>query len=95
MSHRDGPVVSGVVTSADVWPAIAKVLAPAGRKLAAVAFLGADAPDLLASLRAGDLLVCDASPHALTAGATHPDALDALLTHGVDVRSLPHMHAKV
>ena len=47
--------MSGIVTSADVWPAIAKVLAPAGRKLTAVAFLGALALIVRGGLAVGDL----------------------------------------
>src|SRR4051794_33635437 len=87
--------VSRIVTGAGVWPAITAVLKTRKRKLVAVAFLGSDAPDLLATLGREDLLVCDASRRALKSGATSPDALQVFLDRGVRVRSHPRLHAKI
>ncbi|MGY1817771.1 phospholipase D family protein [Geodermatophilus sp. SYSU D00663] len=87
--------MSRIVTGTDVWPAITAVLKTRKRKLVAVAFLGSDAPDLLATLGRDDLLVCDASLRALKSGATSPDALQVFLERGVRVRSHPRLHAKI
>jgi hypothetical protein len=77
-----------------VWSAISKVCTGPGRRTAAIAFLGWDAPRLM-PLRRGDVLVVNASDSALLAHATSPDALDAYVAAGVRVSSTPRLHAKV
>lgn len=78
----------------DVWPHITKVMAGRGRRRAAVAYLGREAPQFL-RLRRHDILVVNASDAALLAHATSPDALDAYVRAGVRVLSTPTLHAKV
>ncbi len=86
---------SKFVTGQDVWTAVTRVLQQGTRRRVAVAYLGADAADLLKALQRGDLLVCNASEQALRSGATSPDALNELLERGVRLRSHPRLHAKV
>ena len=62
--------------------------------MAAIAYLGADAPNML-PLKKGDLLVVNAGDNALRAHATSPLALRELLQRGVRVLSSPRLHAKV
>jgi hypothetical protein len=78
------------------WPSIEKDLANKrrGRIVAVVAYIGKDAPQIL-KLRAGDKLVCDASPEVVRAGATNALALRTLHRLGVEVYSIPGLHAKV
>lgn len=78
----------------DVWPQITKVMTGRGRRRAAVAYLGSEAPRFL-PLRKHDVLVANASDAALLAHATSPDALAAYLKVGVRVLSTPTLHAKV
>lgn len=78
-----------------VWePATVARWQLAGRKRAAIAYLGIDGPDLL-GLKQGDLLVVNAGPDALLAHATHPEALAEMLRRKVRVFTNPTLHAKV
>ena len=85
---------TSVVTGRQVWPTIARLSKKAGPRYAAIAYLGREAPKLL-TMRRGDVLVVNAGPQALTAGATHPEALAVFVERGVQVFSLPNLHSKV
>ncbi|MFE7423703.1 phosphatidylserine/phosphatidylglycerophosphate/cardiolipin synthase family protein [Rhodococcus sp. NPDC057529] len=76
------------------WPHITRAIGTRGARYAAIAYLGQDAPDLL-PLRAGDLLVVNASKAAIRAHATSPAALAYYVNKGVRVLSSPTLHAKV
>lgn len=71
-----------------------KVSASRGKVIAAVAYVGADAPAVL-PLKKGDVLICDASPPTIASGATSVAALRKYLNDGIDVYSHPALHAKV
>ncbi|MBV6757451.1 phospholipase D family protein [Rhodococcus opacus] len=76
------------------WPHITRAIRTRGARYAAIGYLGQDAPDLL-PLRAGDILVVNASRAAVKAHATSPAALAHYLNKGVRVLSCPTLHAKV
>lgn len=76
------------------WPHITRAIRTRGARYAAIGYLGQDAPDLL-PLRAGDVLVVNASRAAVKAHATSPAALTHYLNNGVRVLSCPTLHAKV
>ncbi len=77
------------------WPAITSAVdATNGHVYAAIGYIGADAHRLL-PLGAKGLLVCDASPAAVSNGSTNPKALYKFLKAGVEVFSFPGLHAKV
>ncbi|MFZ2174607.1 MAG: phospholipase D family protein [Rhodococcus sp. (in: high G+C Gram-positive bacteria)] len=76
------------------WPHITRAIRTRGARHAAIAYLGQDAPELL-PLRAGDVLVVNASKAAVRAHATSPAALAYYLGKGVRVLSSPTLHAKV
>ncbi|ABH00906.1 hypothetical protein RHA1_ro11259 (plasmid) [Rhodococcus jostii RHA1] len=76
------------------WPHITRAIRTRGARHAAIAYLGQDAPELL-PLRAGDLLVVNASKAAIRAHATSPAALAYYVNKGVRVLSSPTLHAKV
>lgn len=77
----------------DVWVEISKLR---GRgRIAAIAYLGEQAPSLLQAFKSGDIVVCDASDDKIRSGVTHRGALNALYQRGVRLYSLKHLHAKV
>jgi hypothetical protein len=76
------------------WPHITRAIRTRGARYAAIGYLGQDAPELL-PLRAGDLLVVNASKAAIRAHATSPAALTYYVERGVRVLSSPTLHAKV
>lgn len=76
------------------WPHITRAIRTRGVRYAAMAYLGHDAPELL-PLRAGDVLIVNASKAAIRAHATSPAALAYYLNKGVRVLSSPTLHAKV
>ena len=76
------------------WPHITRAIRTRGARLAAIAFLGLDAPELL-PLRAGDVLIVNASKAALRAHATSPAILAYYLDRDVRVLSSPTLHANV
>ena len=78
-----------------VWPAIkARVRSQSGQIIAAVAYVGIDAPGIL-PLRRGDLLVCNASKAAIKQGSTSALALETYFKRGVLIFSQPRLHGKV
>ncbi|ABH00292.1 hypothetical protein RHA1_ro10099 (plasmid) [Rhodococcus jostii RHA1] len=76
------------------WPHITRAIRTRGPRHAAIAYLGEDAPDLL-PLRAGDVLVVNASRAAVRAHATSPFALAYYVAAGVRVLSSPNLHTGV
>ena len=78
----------------DPWPHITRAISTRGPRHAAIAYLDHNAPELL-PLRAGDVLVVNASKAAVRARATSPAALAYYLDKGVRVLSCPTLHAKV
>ncbi|WKN59905.1 phosphatidylserine/phosphatidylglycerophosphate/cardiolipin synthase family protein (plasmid) [Rhodococcus opacus] len=76
------------------WPHITRAIRVRGPRHAAIAYLGEDAPALL-PLRAGDLLVVNASRAAMRAHVTSPIALAYYVEAGVRVLSSPNLHANV
>jgi hypothetical protein len=86
--------VTTTVAAGRPWAAITEVCRKKGPRVAAVAYLGNDAPRLL-PLQRGDVLVVNASDQALLCHATSPDALQAFVDAGVAVSSSPSLHAKV
>jgi hypothetical protein len=76
------------------WPHITRAIRVRGPRHAAIAYLGEDAPTLL-PLRAGDLLVVNASRAAVRAHLSSPIALAYYVEAGVRVLSSPNLHAGV
>ncbi|OYD61160.1 phospholipase D family protein [Rhodococcus sp. OK302] len=76
------------------WPHITRAIRTRGTRHAAIAYLDQNAPEQL-PLRAGDVLVVNASKAAIRAHATSPIALAHYLGKGVRVLSCPTLHAKV
>lgn len=76
------------------WDELTRVSKLQGPRYAAFAFIGADAPDMLA-LEEGDVLVCNASEGAIRNGATNPLALRKFLDRGVQLYSCGTLHAKI
>jgi len=88
--------VTELICGSEVWRQINDAARGArGRRTAAVAYLGVDAPALLSAFGAGDVIVCDASRRVLRNGGTHPAALAALLRRKVRLVSKEGLHAKV
>lgn len=79
-----------LVMSHRLWPAITARAAKARRRQAAIAYVTED----LLGLRAGDLLVTDASRAAIRSGETCAMLLRTLLRRGVKVHSCAGLHAK-
>lgn len=78
-----------------VWSGAVDLGTKRGRRYAAIAFIGAEAPQLLSDWSRNDVLVCDASKNALKKGSTNPDALAEFIDRGVLVFSVERLHAKV
>ena len=76
------------------WPHITRAIRTRGPRHAAIAYLGQDAPTLL-PMRAGDVLVVNASRAAVRAHATSPAALAHYVAAGVRVLSSPNLHTGV
>lgn len=76
------------------WDELTRVSKLQGPRYAAFAFIGAEAPDMLA-LEEGDVLVCNASEGAIRNGATNPHALKEFLDRGVQMYSCGSLHAKI
>jgi len=80
----------------EAWDRITDRVAAAKKSpvLAAVAFIGVDAPAIL-PLKCGDVLVCDAEISRIKSGATSVKALRQFHERGVEVYDSPGLHAKV
>lgn len=76
------------------WDEISLLSKLPGPRHAAIAFVGANALEML-SLETGDVLVCNASRSAIESGATNPYALREFVDRGVEVYSCSSLHAKV
>ncbi|AZT99835.1 hypothetical protein [Brevibacterium linens] len=76
------------------WDELTRVSKLQGPRYAAFAFIGADAPDLLA-LEEDDVLVCNASEGAIRNGVTNPHALKEFSDRGVQLYSCGSLHAKI
>ncbi len=77
------------------WPELSKKVADSpGACTVAVAYFSKGASNRL-PLRKGSRLVVDASLQQVSSGQTCPDDLLALVEHGVEVFSMPQLHAKV
>jgi hypothetical protein len=95
MRSRSAAVQPGTeLVAGRPWERITQVCAGAGRRMAAVAYIGKSAPKLM-PLRRGDVLVANAGASALLAHATNPWALEDYLNAGVDVFMCESLHAKV
>lgn len=89
--------MSQLLTGQDVWPRLRDLTntkTRTGRASCAIAYIGVRADSWL-GLRAGDILVCDASDGAVRLGLTSPAQLRRWVVAGVAVYSRPGMHAKV
>jgi hypothetical protein len=75
----------------NVWKAIAKTAKNAERRRAAIAYVTRKPP---LHLGHGDILITDASKHAIASGQTSAHVLHELLDEGVLVYSRPGLHAK-
>ena len=76
----------------DLWPTIRLLTQKATVRRAAVAYVTSDE---IVRFTEGDLLVTDASDHAIAAGQTSARLLQNALTRKVRLYSLPGLHAKV
>jgi hypothetical protein len=76
----------------NVWKAIGKMAKAAERRRAAIAYVTRTPPLYLA---AGDILITDASKHAIACGQTSARVLHELLDEGVLLYSRPGLHAKI
>lgn len=87
---------SPVLYTGAVWDDLGRELARdrSTRAHVAIAYLGVDAADLLSGLRAGDVLVCDASDQAVRLGLTSVAALKQLHDRNVVLYSHEGMHSK-
>lgn len=80
------------VVSENLWPAICQKAKHAEQRKAAVAYV-TDAT--LLPLRKGDLLVTDASDASIAGGRTSAATLQQYFKAGVNLFSLPALHAKI
>ena len=88
-------MVARLHTNGDPWPRITKrVRGSKGKVVAAVAYLGQDAPQIL-PLKKGDVLVCDASRSAIAQGSTSLEAIEQYQKRGVKCFTHSGLHAKV
>jgi hypothetical protein len=88
-------MVARLHTNGDPWPRITqRVRGSKGKVVAAVAYLGQDAPQIL-PLKKGDLLVCDASRSAIAQGSTSLEAIEQYQRRGVKCYTHSGLHAKV
>lgn len=76
----------------DLWPTIRKLAHRAAVRRAAVAYVTSDE---ILRFTGGDVLVTDASDHAIAAGHTSARLLQNALARKVKLYSLPGLHAKV
>jgi hypothetical protein len=80
------------ILTGNIWKQVAPLANRAKRRLLAVAYVSSDR---YLKLRRNDILVCDASDHAIQAGETSASILKSLVRKGAEVRCRPDLHAKV
>jgi hypothetical protein len=81
------------VLTNNVWQQLRKLSQGHGiRKVAALAYVSTSR---LLTFRKGDILVCDASDHAVRAGETSATVLARFYRAGAELYSCPYLHAKV
>lgn len=80
----------------DIWNQITSTAKAVrrGRAVVAVPYFG-EAGSRLLPLKAGDILLVNASDAAVKSGQTHPQALGRLLNKGVKLYTLGTLHAKI
>jgi hypothetical protein len=95
-TRTENPVSTNGYPFPNPWNSIRKDLTSKrrGAVIAVVAYIGADAPQVM-PLRRGDSLVCDASTGAVKGRLTSANALLKYHHRGVAVYSLDDLHAKV
>jgi len=76
----------------NVWEQIGEFLDPNLRKRAAIAYVSSER---YLDFSKGDVLVCDASDQAIGCGETSASVLKRFWEQGVELYSLPNLHAKV
>jgi hypothetical protein len=81
--------MQAVLTGAKLWSNIRSKARKAKRRRLAIAYVTKD----LIGLKKGDLLVVDASIHAIRFGETSAKLLHTLCKRGVDIYSCPDLHA--
>lgn len=78
----------------DIWEEISKTATTAKNSWVAVAYFGTGGADLL-PLKAGDVLVVDASDSSVRSGTTNPFELKKLFDRGIEIYSHMNLHSKV
>jgi hypothetical protein len=87
--------MSTIFVSKGIWPQLTKAVRNSRQRcVVAVAYFGAGASNLL-PLAKGSRLVVDASERSVASGQTCPADLIKLATKGVQIYSVPNLHAKV
>src|ERR1035438_7169707 len=76
----------------DIWKIVAQRTKRAGRRRAAIAYVTRDLP---LSLQEGDILITDASKHAISSGQTSALLLRTLFERCVELLSYGGLHAKM
>lgn len=80
------------ILTGDIWEQVPQKAGTAKRQLMTVAYVSSGTH---LRLRSNDLLICDASDHAIKTGETSAQLLRTLFNKGVELRSRPDLHAKV
>jgi phosphatidylserine/phosphatidylglycerophosphate/cardiolipin synthase-like enzyme len=80
------------LVSGDLWKEIKKLAKKSQVKMAAIAYVTHDS---LIRFGKGDLLIVDASDHAITSGQTSAPVLNKAWKRGASLYSHPDLHAKV
>lgn len=80
------------IITGDIWKQVTPYAREAKRRLVAVAYVTTDGH---IGFRRNDVLVCDASDRAISAGETSASLLQSLHRKGVELRSRSDLHAKV
>jgi hypothetical protein len=80
------------ILTGNIWSQVKPWSKAAKRRLIAVAYVSSDRH---LQLQRGDVLICDASDRAISAGETSASLLSALSRKGVEIRCRPDLHAKV
>jgi PLD-like domain len=75
-----------------VWTKIAKVINHSSKRMVVVSYVTSKS---LIRFKKGDVLICDASPHAISTGQTNAKLLNDLFKLGVNVFSRSKLHSKI